>query len=161
MMRSMLSVISLVVLSSTLTFAGESFPQGPRIERTPGSVCQTGRTYRYPQHVLYCDRHVDSSLKNDIIKVYDQQFGYSISSMPRRNFKIDHYIPLCAGGSNDETNLWPQHESVYRVTDPLEPLVCQKMSDGRLSQADAIAYIKEAKNDLSKVQAIIQQVDSL
>lgn len=164
MFLSLLSVVSIGVsigVSSINAFAGESFPQGPRAETTPGSVCTAGRVYRYPEHVLYCDRNVDSGLKNDIIKEYDQKYGYAIRSMPRGQFKIDHYIPLCAGGSNNADNLWPQHESVYKITDPLEPLVCEKMSVGKLSQTDAIAFVREAKNDLSKAPAIIQHVDSL
>lgn len=163
MMRSFFSIVLLAstIQFSSSAFATDPFPQGPRIERTPGSVCLTGATYRYPEHVMYCDRKVDGALKNDIIKNYDQQFGYSIQSMPRRDFKIDHYIPLCAGGSNNEDNLWPQHSSVYKVTDPLEPLVCEKMADGKLSQADAISFIRAAKNDLSKAAAIIHQVEAL
>ena len=81
--------------------------------------------------------------------------------MPRADFKIDHYIPLCAGGSNDESNLWPQHESVYQITDPLEPLVCEKMAAGKLTQAQAIELVRQAKNDLSKADVIINHVDSL
>lgn len=138
-----------------------NFPEGPRAELTPGSVCQNSSTRRYPEKIPYCTRSVDSSLKREIIREYDQQFGYHIGSMPRGQFKIDHYIPLCAGGSNEADNLWPQHESVYMITDPLEPEICNKMKAGRLLQADAIALIKEAKNDLSKVPAILAHIRSL
>lgn len=150
-----------VALASSLALANDPFPHGPRAEMTPGSLCTTGGTFRYPEHVRYCDRHVDSALKYEIIREYDKEFGYSIHTMSRGAFKIDHLIPLCAGGSNNEDNLWPQHESVYKITDPLEPLVCEKMAEGKLSQADAISFIREAKNDLSKADAIIKHVDSL
>ncbi|MNT67943.1 hypothetical protein D3C72_2061270 [compost metagenome] len=81
--------------------------------------------------------------------------------MNRMDFKIDHYIPLCMGGANDVENLWPQHKSIYAITDPLEPLLCEKMADGRLLQKDAINYIKAAKANLDQVPAIIRQVQGL
>lgn len=34
--------------------------------------------------------------------------GYGVSIRDRDIFKVDHLIPLSLGGSNDETNLWPQ-----------------------------------------------------
>jgi hypothetical protein len=171
MMRALFSTCSAIILSATL-FSGfasarsalslsDAFPRGPRIERTPGAVCISGNSFRYPEHVRYCERDVDPVLKYEIIRAYDNDFGYSIHTMRRGDFKIDHYIPLCAGGSNDESNLWPQHESVYKITDPLEPLVCEKMAAGRLTQAAAINFIREAKNDLSKAAAIIDHVQAL
>lgn len=141
--------------------SADPFPHGPRSERTPGSVCQTGNTFRYPEKIRYCERHVEPALKYEIIRAYDREFGYSIHLMPRVKFKIDHYIPLCAGGSNQADNLWPQHESVYKITDPLEQLVCEKMAAGVLKQADAIALIREAKNNLAIVEVIITRVEAL
>lgn len=159
MMRALFS--GLILLTAIAQANSEPFPRGPRIELTPGSVCTTGGSFRYAEHVRYCERNVEPALKHEIIQAYDREFGYSIRSMRRGAFKIDHYIPLCAGGSNDESNLWPQHESVYKITDPLEPLVCEKMAAGKLSQAQAIELVRQAKNDLSKADAIINHVDSL
>ncbi len=160
--RSMARVsLSLVVLSfSTFSFAAD-YPRGPEAETTPGSLCQRGSTFRYAEHVRYCDRDVDSKLKNEIIQDYDKRLGYSIRSMPRGQFKIDHLIPLCAGGSNDRDNLWPQHKSVYDITDPMEPLLCQKMASGRLKQAEAVRLIREAKADLSKVPNVMKQLNAM
>jgi hypothetical protein len=127
---------------------------------TPGSLCEQPDTYRYPEHIRYCERNVSRDEKDAVIRAYDQQFGYRIGSMDRQEFKIDHFIPLCAGGSNDASNLWPQHKSVYAITDPLEPLVCQKMAAGTLTQAQAVQYIREAKTDLSKAPGIISMLSS-
>ncbi len=154
-------IVSMTLVISSLSFAGQSFPTGPRAEMTPGSLCQQSRAFRYPERIRYCDRNVDSRLKNEIIREYDQEFGYAVRSMPRRDFKIDHFIPLCAGGSNNKDNLWPQHESIYLITDPLEPLVCEKMSEGSLSQAEAVQLIREAKSDLTKVESILLQIEAL
>jgi hypothetical protein len=160
MSRFALGFVSLFLLSVS-AFATDSFPLGPNLTVTPGELCQQPDEYRYPEHIGICIRNVTTARKNQIIKNYDQMFGYDIEDMNRQDFKIDHYIPLCAGGGNDDSNLWPQHKSVYTITDPLEPLVCQKMSDGVLTQAQAIQFIREGKGDLSKVPGILQQLNAL
>ena len=145
-----------------LTFsAGEMFPSGPNQQLTPGKLCTKPENHRYPENIPYCGRHVDSSTKALIIKNYDEKLGYQIQTMDRKDFKIDHFFPLCAGGGNDIENLWPQHKSVFAVTDALEALVCLKMSEGKLLQKDAIAIIIEAKNDLSKVDGITKRLNGL
>lgn len=159
-----LALVTVLVLS-TQTFAKgdgqERFPRGPHPTMTPGSLCDHPQAYRYPEKIAYCNRDVSSDLKRWLILEYDNQFGYSISSMDRQQFKIDHLIPLCAGGSNRPDNLWPQHVSVYMVTDELEPLICGRMAQGKLRQAEAVQMIREAKTDLSKVSDILAQLNAL
>lgn len=128
---------------------------------TPGSLCNSPDELRYPERIKYCQRSVDRDVKQAIIRDYDQKLGYAIESMPRYDFKIDHLIPLCAGGSNSRDNLWPQHKSVYEVTDAMEPLACDKMKAGRLRQADAVRMILRAKLDLRLVPETIRYFESL
>ena len=137
------------------------FPIGPNASLTPGSLCSQPTETRYPEKIAYCARSVDGNTKRDIIHRYDVKFGYSIESMDRQQFKIDHYIPLCAGGSNNTNNLWPQNVSVYTITDPLEALVCEKMSTGALLQKDAVAAVREGKANLSEVPAILAHLQAL
>lgn len=87
--------------------------------------------------------------------------GFVLPTNDRGSYKIDHYIPLCAGGSNSTENLWPQHKSVYEITDPIEPLLCEKMSEGRLKQAEAVQLIKKVKNDLSKADEVMDYLNRL
>lgn len=154
---------SFLILTSLTAFAynDQDFPKGPEQQVTPGSLCTRPTGYRYPERIAYCNRNVDSGLKNDIIENYERQFGYNIRKVGRGQFKIDHLIPLCAGGSNNEDNLWPQHESVYKITDPLEPELCDKMAMGRLKQEDAVKLILEAKHNLNRAPEILQQIRSL
>ncbi|MCX6130207.1 MAG: hypothetical protein NTX25_14225, partial [Proteobacteria bacterium] len=93
--------------------AQDSYPLFPADVLTPGATCKNPSEYRYPEQIPYCDRSVSSSTKNKVIRTYDSQLQYTIASMSRNDFKIDHYIPLCMGGANDVANLWPQHKSVY------------------------------------------------
>ncbi|WII71109.1 hypothetical protein QJS83_11620 [Bdellovibrio sp. 22V] len=149
-----------VLLCATLSHAGEAFPKGPDASLTPGALCNHPDSYRYPEKIKYCERDVSTSQKAAIFQKYDQ-IGYRTRSMKRQAFKIDHYIPLCAGGSNDSRNLWPQHESVYEITDKLEQLVCEKMAAGRLKQKEAVELIMQAKNHLDEVREIQSYVESL
>jgi hypothetical protein len=116
---------------------------------------------RYPENIIYCERNVDTHLKQQIIREYDEKFGYEIRQMNRMDFKIDHYIPLSIGGANNKENLWPQHKSVFEVTDPLEHLLSEKIKIGAITQVEAVRVIKDAKNNLDKVPELIEYVQSL
>lgn len=154
-----LSLVSLFLVNVSLAGDNEvRFPKSPDLTETPGKLCSNPTSIRYPEKIAYCERDVDSYTKNAVIAKYDKLFGFSIRQMNRGEFKIDHLIPLCAGGANVEENLWPQHKSVYNVTDPLEPLVCEKMAAGRLKQAEAIKLVLQAKLNLDQVTNIIKQI---
>jgi hypothetical protein len=154
--------IMFLTLALTLSkgFA-QDFPYGPQVSITPGKICDVPTAYRYAEKIAYCERDVDYETKETIIAEYDLKFGYHIKSLPREDFKIDHFIPLCMGGSNDISNLWPQHKSVYIVSDPLEPILCAKMAQGKLKQSDAVKLVIEAKTDLNNVARILKYAKRL
>lgn len=139
----------------------QNFPQFPHPELTPGSTCKNPDEYRYPERIQYCRRSVSTSKKYHVIENYDKILNYSIQSMARRDFKVDHYIPLCLGGGNQQENLWPQHESVYRLTDPIEQKLCILLQKGRLSQKEAIQTVVHAKNNLNQANKISAQLDAM
>ena len=158
-LRSLFVVMSLFV--STFAFAEERFPVGPNPNMTPGAICENSKTHRYPENIVYCERNVSTADKRAIIKAYDEQLGYSIQQMDRQEFKIDHFIPLSIGGSNSKENLWPQHRSVYTITDPLETELFNKISIGAITQAEAIRVVREAKLNLDRVPELIDYVHGL
>lgn len=158
--KSLALALLVSVTCATLAQANEKFPTHPDENLTPGSLCTSSHELRYPERIKYCRRDVSGGEKAQIFKNYDQ-IGFRTREMDRQRFKIDHYIPLCAGGSNHESNLWPQHESVFAITDKLEEQVCIKMAEGRLSQKRAIDYIRRAKNNLDEAPAIEAEVRSL
>ncbi len=163
MMVKTLVLRSLFVLSflfQSLVMASGSFPEGPELKETPGALCLKG-VKRYPENITYCERDVTSDLKKQIIRMYDQEFGYNIQKLPRDQFKIDHFIPLSIGGSNDITNLWPQHRSVYEITDPIETLLFEKISTAKIKQADAIRLVREVKLNLSKAPEVTRYLQGL
>lgn len=153
-----IALLSLSILAFDITWA-EDFPTSPSNQLTPGRLCTRPDSFRYAEKIPYCDRNVSPETKLKIMAEYDQTLGFRILQMPREQFKIDHFIPLCAGGSNDRVNLWPQHESVYTVTDVLEEMICLKMQKGRLLQKDAVQLIIHAKTNLDLVPSIMAQVN--
>ena len=58
-----------------------------------------------------------------------------------KNYEFDHLIPLCAGGSNDSRNIWPQPLDEAHEKDKVEDEVCQKMRAGEMKQAEAVHEI--------------------
>lgn len=161
MKRIILSAIFLLSLTG-LSFAQDrTFPIAPEAYLTKGKLCDIPDSYRYPERIAYCERDVSKETKDRIIQDYDVKFGYRIRTMDRDLFKIDHFIPLCMGGSNDPINLWPQHKSLYTLTDSVEELLCKKLSVGLLTQKQAIDYIIQAKYNLGQVRQIYNYVNSL
>ncbi len=155
------SFLFVLIHFSTLMAQNGRFPIKPDPNLTPGQLCAVADEIRYPEKIKYCERDVATFTKQSIILTYDAKLNYSIRLQNRSDFKIDHYIPLCMGGSNERQNLWPQHKSVYFHTDPLEGLLCEKMKYGRIKQAAAIDLIRQAKNDLSKIPEILRYAKRL
>jgi len=137
------------------------FPKYPHPELTPGRTCKEPDEYRYPEKIKYCQRDVPTFTKHIIIDNYDTVLRYSIQRMERLEFKIDHYIPLCLGGSNNLENLWPQHVSIYQQTDPIEHKLCLLLQAGKISQAEAIETVIFAKNNLRQAAKLDSQLADL
>ncbi len=155
-----LAMLSLVALFS-LSFAhAQEFPIGPDSRLTPGILCKNPDSYRYPEHIAYCERDVSPTLKNRIFDNY-RELGYRLNPKTRRDYKIDHLIPLCAGGSNEVTNLWPQHKSIYEQTDKMEAIGCEKLAQGKIRQTELVDLILDAKNNLALVRPALQHLNSL
>jgi hypothetical protein len=150
-------IFPLILLAETYK---AEYPKGPETQLTPGSYCDRPDTYRYPERIAYCNRDVDPQLKADVFKEYRNQ-GYRLDLKHRNDYKIDHLIPLCAGGSNHEDNLWPQHVSIYTLTDPLESVGCEKLKAGKIKQVDLVALIISAKKDLSLVKKTLGILNGL
>lgn len=81
-------------------------------------------------------------------KVYDE---YDVPPDQRniRDGEVDHFYPLCAGGSNDISNLWYQpavgdwngKDFGYHTKDKLEAYICVQIKAGRLTPKDAFDRI--------------------
>jgi uncharacterized protein YgiM (DUF1202 family) len=83
-------------------------------------------------------------------KVYDE---YNVPQ-DQRNIKdgeVDHFYPLCAGGSNDILNLWYQpavgdwsgKDFGYHTKDKLETFICAQIKAGKLDPKEAYDRITQ------------------
>lgn len=126
------------------------YPKTPDVDETPGSVCVTAdddfEEYRYPEQIIYCHRSVASSLKKEIYETYD------IPESQRKNYTIDHLIPLSIGGDNHRENLWPEHKEVKALRPELEVQLYNQLKVGKILQRAAIDKILEAKFDPGMVR---------
>lgn len=131
--------------------ATPGMPPAANVGMTPGALCsrQNASELRYPERIPYCERNVAPETKELILDSYVNA-GLLTANYIREDIKIDHHVPLCAGGSNQTKNLWPQHKSVGQFTDPIEPRICALMKRGKMKQADAKALILSVKSNFRK-----------
>lgn len=157
---AVMKIILFVLLSiiSVNSFA-LSYPKSPDPDLTPGSLCDTPDRYRHPQQIPYCERNVNSFLK-ELIFVNYRKLGYSLSG-DRSGYKVDHFIPLCFGGSNKPDNLWPQHASLSVMTDSLEAMGCEVLGLGKATQIELLDLIIKAKLNTKEAPKIFKYLKSL
>jgi len=136
-MKSMFTAIA-ILLSSQVTFAITQ----PNWTQTPGVLCSSHDpnfdTYDYPEHIARCTRNVGDQEKTQIAKAY--------GNIPKANwskYEFDHLLPLCAGGSDDIHNLWPQPIDEAHLKDVIEDEVCSGMRAGTLTQAQAVQKVHD------------------
>ena len=131
------------LITFSLFAFGDRYPMTPDAGDTKGELCTTSdpdfREYRYPERIPYCERNVSSSLKK---RIYED---YAIPQIERKDYTIDHLIPLSIGGDNRQINLWPEHKAVKALRLNLEYDLYLKLRDGKISQDDAIDEILWAK----------------
>ena len=131
------------VLGSEINLEISAFPFTPDENVTTGSLCSTGDSdfeeFRYAEQIPYCKRSVSSSDKDRIYR------HYGVPQKCRKEYTIDHFIPLAIGGTNRSDNLWPEPKSIKALRKNLELELFQAVSAGRMTQAEAIERIREAK----------------
>lgn len=123
--------------------SGQAYPLVPNPDLTQGDICDRTdpdfKENRYPERIEYCKRNVSNQLKS---KIYDE---YGISRECRSRFTIDHFIPLSIGGNNDKRNLWPEHKKVKATRPNFELDVFTQLSNGEITQDQALAMVSNVK----------------
>lgn len=138
-------VITAAVLAGAFFFNGSiwAYPLTPQPELTPGDLCSPKdpdfSRYRYNQQIPYCQRNVDRDLKT---RVYE---AYNIPRRCRRDYTVDHLIPLSIGGNNSFENLWPEHRRLKATRPYLEQNVFEDVRSGQISQKEAIEVVLDEK----------------
>ena len=103
---------------------------------------KTGGSVEYHTPVQVCGhssehRHFSNALRDEVLQRYGLPPG------PHPDYEIDHLVPVCLGGGNDVSNLWPQPRRSIEpkwnaeAKDRLETVLCDLVCDGLLDIGDA------------------------
>jgi hypothetical protein len=109
---------------------------------TPGKLCsKDDRDYdgeRYSERIPHCRRNVSKETKVRVAR------RYGVDPADLSHYEIDHFIELNAGGSNDESNLWPQPfgPNDAAAKDRVEDETYHGLRDGTMTQDEAVAEIR-------------------
>jgi hypothetical protein len=100
--------------SNQSLYPNPKYVKGDILERNKTIICQTG----YSSTV----RDVPLSLRKKIFERDGVKYP-----QPTGNTELDHFIPLCVGGSNDESNLWVEFKPYYKWKDRVEVYLCKEL----------------------------------
>lgn len=112
-------------------------------------------------------RNVSSAEKKQVYAEYEElhagltEYCKAVPSGPDQRCEVDHFVPECAGGGNDPSNLWIQRADStlggepmgFHQKDVLEEWGCQQIKARRLDPAefarritqDWVAYYREIR----------------
>jgi hypothetical protein len=143
----MINKLSFLIIATCFSVTASAtqleFPYVPEQKMTPGDFCtRQDPDYlgdAYPEKIAKCERDVIYNTKQKIYELY------SVKKSCQVNYTIDHFIPLSIGGSNSIENLWPEHKSIKALRQNLELNLFQDLRDGKISQAEAVRKIRQAK----------------
>ncbi len=139
-MKKTLSTLVIVMTTGLLTLSVFS-KEFPNSDFTNPHFCELKdrdfREIRYRDEIPVCFRRVSYGTRQ---KIYDL---YKVPKENRKNYTIDHLIPLSLGGSNNIRNLWPQPRNQH--TGALEYQIYLDVKRGELSVQEAWNLIVEEK----------------
>lgn len=146
-MKTLLSLVLIMV--GQIGYAQEVqfvIPVIPNLSTTPGEFCSEEdkwfQGYRYAENIPYCQRHVNTWLKEKIYK------NYNVPEECRHRYTIDHMVPLALGGNNDIRNLWPEHVLVKATRQALENSLYHQIKRNEITAEEALQVIMKAKTKL-------------
>jgi hypothetical protein len=113
-----------------------AFEIRPDADSTEGSVRLNGH-----DRTLACGHARDHRGPMTADRRDEVLLRYGLPPGPHPDYEIDHLIPLCLGGSDDPSNLWPQPRSSIEpkwnaeAKDRLERFLCDMVCGGQLDLA--------------------------
>lgn len=138
MLRRAALAFALLASFASFSFADGGDDRDP--ELTPGDLCTTADAdfdeFRYEERIAHCRRNVSRS---DKVRI---GASYGLEPAVFSQYQFDHFIPLSLGGSNADENVWPLLVAHARRKAQLEQDLFNRLSQGVLTQAEAIEEIR-------------------
>jgi hypothetical protein len=135
-----------LVIIALLVLAGPAMTQDwaivPDPTLTPGAV-RTADVSDICSHGTSGLRHWSRERDDRIMAEYGLPTG------PHPQYEVDHLIPLCLGGADDDRNLWPEPRRSLEPEwnaerkDDLEHRLCEMVCSGEL-------VVREAQSEISE-----------
>jgi hypothetical protein len=142
-----LACATLCLLWNVGAFALQPTPFLPNSTLTPGDVFDVTREEICAPGYSKKVRDVPKSLRDRAFENYD------IPSDQRREYQLDHLIPLALGGSNSIKNLWPQPNNTSpwnaRAKDRLERRLHELVCDGQLDPETAQRKLETVQREIA------------
>ena len=88
-------------------------------------------------HVDKQPRYVPASVKSEVFK------ENGIPKAERKNYVIDHKVPLELGGSNDKSNIQPQPKAAGKTKDQWENYLAGQVRNGKMTLDQAKAEVQQ------------------
>jgi hypothetical protein len=129
--------IALLALVMSTALAGEAAPVfafdvRPDPSSTEGSVRIDGHDRAVCAHAKEHRGSMSADRRDEVL------LRYGLPAGVHPDYEIDHLIPLCLGGSDDFSNLWPQPRRSIEpkwnaeAKDRLEHVMCEMVCTGQL-----------------------------
>ena len=103
----------------------------------------TGGSVRTDNPDLACGHSKENRGRMTAARRDEVLLRYGLPPGHHPDYEIDHLIPLCLGGADDASNLWPQpHKSIEpmwnaQAKDWLERKLCKLVCEGKVGLPDA------------------------
>ena len=131
------SLTAIAILFGLLAVASAGASEVLPDKNLTGGSVRTGERDAACGHAKESRGRMNAARRDEILRRY----GLPAGTHP--DYEIDHLIPLCLGGSDDPSNLWPQPRRSIEETwnaeakDRLERLMCNMVCDGQIDIATA------------------------
>jgi hypothetical protein len=131
-------LLAIILLAGALAAPAFAFEIRPNPNLTGGSVRIDGHDVQATCGHSKAHRGSMTHARRDEILT---RYGLPPGTHP--DYEIDHLIPLCLGGSDDPSNLWPEPRRTIEpkwnaeAKDRLERFICDMVCSGQLDIATA------------------------
>ncbi|WPP02773.1 HNH endonuclease [Methylocella tundrae] len=107
---------------------------------TPGVVVDVDKATLCQVGYAASVRHYDREIRNQVFA------SYGLTAVDRRDYELDHLVPLSLAGGDEPRNMWPQSRRSEpfnaEVKDTLEDVLHHEVCAGRMPLAEAQEAIR-------------------